>query len=63
MASDKVKWGTYVHGHISDTQGETAFARTILVQGTDQTKMASDRSVGNHSNKGRPFRFVLPRAG
>ena len=37
---------------------QTAFARKILVLGTNQTKMAG-RSVGNHRDKGQSFRLGL----
>ena len=40
----------------------TAFARKILVLGTNHAKMAAGRSVANHGNKGRPLRLALLRA-
>ena len=40
----------------------TTFARKIIVLGTNQTKMAAGRSVGNHGDKGQSFRLGLLRA-
>ena len=41
---------------------QTAFARKIVVLGTNQTKIAVGRSVANQGNKGRPFPLSLPGA-
>ena len=37
----------------------TAFVKKILVLGTNRTKLAAGRSMGNHSNKGQQFCFLL----
>ena len=41
---------------------KTAFARKILVLGTNQTKMAVGRSAGTHGDNGQSFRLGLLRA-
>ena len=55
-ANSNQHWGGENHTSVS------RFVKRIVVLGKKQTKIATDLSVTNHGNKGRPFRLAVPRA-